>query len=525
MTRLALCLLLIASCADTQHDPSPTRGEVDPRDAGRDTDETDSPGSDALDARDVPDTDAEPDPRDAHLPEDADAGQDARDAHLPEDVAPDVADTGRPPYADDDVCQETDRFQPLFDSVIDRWAEQDQRAPRTGGLLLVGSSSARRWEAFARTFSDYDPIQRGFGGAQLGEVALRAESLVVTRRPHAVLVFAGTNDLAAGVDVETVLTRFKCLRQRIGRGLGWSTPIVFIGVTPTPARWAGWPGAAAFNADVAGLRGDDPALFYADVATPFLATGAPPSPELFVDDGLHLSAAGYALWSHTIRAEVERALAPLPPRPGPELQSGTRVLVDLGPDNQGDGEATPSPDHLGQQWNNWHPHEGGAAIFPGEHLSLRASDGTATEVELVVTGGFSANGWANGGLRWPDGDLLGALAVGSATGDFFYTEGDDLTGGLYLRGLSPRQRYTIQLFASRADGEVRTTRYTVYGAAEATATLQTSGLGAGTAGTGNDDDVVTFSGVQPDAYGHLFLDVSIEDGAYGYLCLLELAVE
>ena len=38
------------------------------------------------------------------------------------------------------------------------------------------------------------------------------------------------------------------------------------------------------------------------------------------------------------------------------MPRGTRVLVDLGPNNDGDGEDTPNPDHLGQRWNNWQRH-------------------------------------------------------------------------------------------------------------------------------------------------------------------------
>jgi hypothetical protein len=136
------------------------------------------------------------------------------------------------------------------------------------------------------------------------------------------------------------------------------------------------------------------------------------------------------------------------------------------------------------------------------------------------------NGRANGGLLWPDAALLGDLAVGSATGDFFYARSDDKTGGFFLRGLDPAARYTLRLFASRDDGERRVTRYTVTGAGASSACLQTSGAGAGHGGrTGNDDDVVAFMALQADAWGHLFVNVALEEGSYAYLSLLELVVE
>lgn len=68
---------------------------------------------------------------------------------------------------------------------------------------------------------------------------------------------------------------------------------------------------------------------------------------------------------------------------------------------------------------------------------MRTATGAPTDVELVITGGFGANGREHGGLLWPDPDRLGDLAVGTATEDFFYAMPDDQTGGVQLRGLDP----------------------------------------------------------------------------------------
>jgi hypothetical protein len=164
-------------------------------------------------------------------------------------------------------------------------------------------------------------------------------------------------------------------------------------------------------------------------------------------------------------------------------------------------------------------------VLPGEHLGpLVTTDGAATPIEVVITGGFGANGRLNGGLLWPDPALLEDLAVGTATEDYFYAMSDDATGGLQLRGMDPSTRYTLRFFGTRDDVETRVTRYTVYGAATAEATLQTSGAGAGTANA-NDDDVATFVGVQPDAWGNVFVDVAIAEGTYGYVGIVGIAGE
>ncbi|MEL6178753.1 MAG: hypothetical protein AAFS10_07360 [Myxococcota bacterium] len=251
-----------------------------------------------------------------------------------------------------------------------------------------------------------------------------------------------------------------------------------------------------------------------------------------MDDGLHLSAEGYALWDSVLRPAVDAVLEPLAPVDEPPEGSpptGARVLIDVGPNNPGDGEVTPSPDYLGQHWNNWHDLDGGGQVLPGEHLdALRTTDGTPTPIGLVVTGGFEANGWANGGLRWPDQTLLGDLAVGSATGDFWYASGADQPGGWMFQGLDPGRRYTLRLFASRDDAELRITRFTAVGAGQPqSAVVQTSGVGAGQmdATTANNDDVAVLEALQADRWGHLFVDVEVVQGRYAYTSLIELHVQ
>ena len=47
--------------------------------------------------------------------------------------------------------------------------------------------------------------------------------------------------------------------------------------------------------------GSDPRLEYLDVDAPMIGADGKPRPELFADDGLHLSPAGYELWPSRLR--------------------------------------------------------------------------------------------------------------------------------------------------------------------------------------------------------------------------------
>lgn len=495
--RTALLLLTLAACGE---DPAPGKGGVDTAPAAEDEDDGEEGGGDEGGAEGG-----------------GDEGGTTDDTGAVDDLP------------DTDHCGVLDDWTPVYVSTVETWvAHDDLAAGPEAPLVFVGSSSIRRWEDLARSYRDHRSVQRGFGGAQLGDVAWFADDLVNRHNPRGVVVFAGTNDVAFGVDPDTVVARFRCFRERVWIAHGQDLPVFFIGITPTPSRWSGWDAANAVNEAVAVLAEDDPGLVYVDVPSAFLETGGPPDSDLFVSDQLHLSASGYALWDSVLRAEIDAVLDPVPEvtRASDHPEAGARLLVDLGPVNPDDGEHTPSPDYLGQHWNNWHEVDGDARMLPGEHVGgLVTASGDATSIDLVLTGGFSTNGRSHGGLLWPSGELLGSLAVGSATGDFFYSVSDDMTGGFFLRGLDPDATYTLRLFGSRASDETRLTTYTVDGAETVSATLQTSGAGAGIDGNGNDDDVVQLTGLAPDAWGQLFVDVTLTQGSYAYISVFELTVE
>lgn len=403
---------------------------------------------------------------------------------------------------------------------LDRW-EQQGRAP--GGMVLSGSSSVRRWEHARRDLSPWGPIQRGLGGAWLSDLAVVTDRLVPTDAAS-VVVFAGTNDLAGGSSADQVVDRYRCFVQRVHERAG-PIPVVFVGITPTPARWAGWSEAEAVNEAVQTLAQQHSLLSYADVPTPFLDLGEPPPSTLFVADQLHLSPQGYELWTQAIQDALAAIEMRDPPAPAAAPSAPFYVRVDLGPSNAEDGASAPAADGLGIHWNSWHPIDGDGQVLAGEVLrDLNTTTGQATGIGLVISGGFRVNGYANGGLTTPDGALLQTMALAEATGDFFYTGDADDPGGLSLFGLDPDALYTLRLFGSRSSAdETRSTRYTVTGSSTATATLVTTGPGVGQGGgDGNDGTVVTLTGLRPDAFGELHLDVAIEQGAYAYLNLLEL---
>ena len=146
-----------------------------------------------------------------------------------------------------------------------------------------------------------------------------------------------------------------------------------------------------------------------------------------------------------------------------------------------------------------------------------------------MAGGFQAGGSATGGLLEPDPLLLGELAVESATRDFFacinlttpLTPGSefDEVGYLVLNGLDRRWVYEVSLFGSRNAASAQTTQYTCSGqpTCQRSAMVQTSGAGSGTLGNQNDDTIIVLSQLRPNAFGQLFIDITLADSGMAYL--------
>lgn len=177
-------------------------------------------------------------------------------------------------------------------------ADSAQRPP-AHGVLFVGSSSIRLWETLASDFPGLPVFSRGFGGSQLHDVVHFAKRIVLPYAPRTVVVYAGDNDLAEGRTPEQVAGDFKRLARAVHRSLP-RTRIVFISVKPSLARWSIVDRMRRTNTLVRRYARSDKRIAYADVFTPMLGRDGKPRPELLAEDGLHMTPAGYQLWTSVV---------------------------------------------------------------------------------------------------------------------------------------------------------------------------------------------------------------------------------
>lgn len=206
------------------------------------------------------------------------------------------------------AAQQTAADPSRFAGEIDAFRQWDEKNSfPEDGVLFVGSSSIRLW-ATAVDFPDLPVINRGFGGSQIPDVLAHLDAVALKYRPRVVVFYAGDNDIQAGRAPEQVLADYRTFVERV-RAARADTRFVYIPIKPSIARWERWPEMQRANALVRELTDASPGLYYADTAGPMLGADGRPRPELFVDDGLHLSAAGYEVWTAVVRPVVDRALS------------------------------------------------------------------------------------------------------------------------------------------------------------------------------------------------------------------------
>lgn len=183
-----------------------------------------------------------------------------------------------------------------WESAIAKFEAQDKKSPPPpGGVLFAGSSSIVRWK-LAESFPGKGYINRGFGGSQIADSTRYAGRIILPCKPRVIVLYAGDNDVAAGKSPEQVAGDYRAFVQAIHGKLP-ETSIIFISIKPSLARWELADKMRDANRQIEEYSKTVKGLSYLDVFTPMLGSDGMPRAELFVQDGLHMSPAGYKLWT------------------------------------------------------------------------------------------------------------------------------------------------------------------------------------------------------------------------------------
>ena len=137
-----------------------------------------------------------------------------------------------------------------WEHSIRAFEARDRRhhAPGHESIVFVGSSSFTLWSSLEADMAPLPALNRGFGGALIDDVVRYADRIVVPYQPSAVVLFAGTNDIAGARPASAgyVAERFDAFVAKVRLAVPEAL-IFYVAITPSRARWSLWPVAMEAN--------------------------------------------------------------------------------------------------------------------------------------------------------------------------------------------------------------------------------------------------------------------------------------
>ena len=180
--------------------------------------------------------------------------------------------------------------------------KQDSIAfPQKGAILLIGSSSFRKWTDVQSYFPGYTIINRSFGGSVLPEVSAYADQNIAKYHPKQVIIYCGENDLASSDTVTpmVVFNRFKQLFKII-RSRAGEVNVTFVSIKPSPIRKKIQLKVEEANKLIEAFLKTRSGTAFIDVYHPMLVKDRDINGSIFTSDSLHMNPKGYAIWKKAI---------------------------------------------------------------------------------------------------------------------------------------------------------------------------------------------------------------------------------
>lgn len=196
----------------------------------------------------------------------------------------------------------TEKWSNEISTLEKKWAAAEQ-AP--GGALFVGSSSIRLWK-LKDSFPELAAANHGFGGSEVSDSVLFFDRIVLPVKPRVIVLYAGDNDIASGKSPETICDDVKRFFELVSEKLPDCQRVVYIAIKPSVKRWNLKDQQLDANERIKELcRESGDRFTFLDIWPLMLNAEGTPRPELLVEDGLHLNADGYKIWSEALSPHLK----------------------------------------------------------------------------------------------------------------------------------------------------------------------------------------------------------------------------
>jgi len=179
-------------------------------------------------------------------------------------------------------------------------------SPAQGGVLLVGSSTFKRWTNAVTDLAPLPVTNRAFGGSQTSHQLMFFDQVVTPCHPQLIVWYCGSNDIKGKKDPASVLERTEEWLDKVKK-LDPSTQVLLVSIhrSPQKRKDGQLEGVDAVNRGYEELSQRREGVFYVDVNPALETESGEPKTELYVEDGLHLNLNGYVKMTALLKPAIE----------------------------------------------------------------------------------------------------------------------------------------------------------------------------------------------------------------------------
>lgn len=186
--------------------------------------------------------------------------------------------------------------QMKWEKKIKDYMERDEeQAALEDATLVVGSSSIELWKSMETDFPGRNVIRRGVSGTKAIDLYNYREQLIAPFNPKRIIIYEGDNEIGYKWEVEEMMASMERLFHEVRR-MKPDAEIYLVSVKPSPRRVEALPKVQEFNRRLKAFAESQPRCGYIDIHTPMLDADGNVRGELYLEDRLHPSKEGYAIW-------------------------------------------------------------------------------------------------------------------------------------------------------------------------------------------------------------------------------------
>jgi len=175
-------------------------------------------------------------------------------------------------------------------------------------IVFTGSSSIRFWRSLTEDFSDYDVLNRGFGGSIFSDLNFYMDELVLKHEPDMVVIYEGDNDVASQIPVKDIFIDFMTSFDKVRSKLE-DIPIIYITPKPSPSRWNLKEQYLEINQKIKNFCDENEDTYYFDSWSIMLDDKGDIPAKYFWTDMLHMNSSGYEVWTKNLKPLIDKILS------------------------------------------------------------------------------------------------------------------------------------------------------------------------------------------------------------------------